>query len=200
MAKARKPYTWSRKPTRTRRAMENTADRLRARARERARQAAAKLRGHKEYCRACGKTFRTQGRLAAHTREHAREREQARDKTRTKGPAPGRHSCAGCGKTFRNDLEFADHARQHAEREDRARARAQRTGTREKARIDRAARGGRPRGTPKQRGTRAEEKARWHAHRMQHAAGRVDRDGNRIPHEPSPRVVRPRERAEPRVR
>jgi hypothetical protein len=193
--------------------LKRTRDALKDSARDRAelarRRLAMKLKGHKHSCR-CGKTFYTQTGRDACANRHEREA-RARTKART-GPArtknpvrPGHHSCAGCGKRFRNDLQLNDHARQHAEREDRARKRQTEQGRRTQAVNARAKRGGRPNGAPKNRGqrdgrTRDERRAEWHAHRMQHAAGRVDRDGNRVPHQPSPRKVQPRARVAPNVR
>ena len=208
----RKPYTWSRKPTAARRTYRAAADNMKARAAARARQATAKLRGHKEFCRTCGKTFRTPRQLAAHTREHARERAQAQGSARTKNTGRAKVPTRGdqftdlsTGKKFRNQMEFNDHARQQAERQERAEKRQQERTRRTQAANGRATRNGQPKGTPKTRTDRtrgktsAERKAEWHAHRMQHAAGRVTRDGARVPHEPSPRVVRPRVRVEPKV-
>ena len=191
--------------------LKRTASALKDSARDRAelarRKIATKLTGRKHTCR-CGKTFYTQtGRDACVLRHQREARTKASTRNRTKAAPkaaarPGHHSCAGCGKRFRNDLELNDHARQHAEREDRAEARRTERGRRTDAVNERNKRGGRPKGTPKNRErdgrTRDERRAEWHAHRMQHAAGRVDRDGNRTPHPPSPRTVRPKVRVAPK--
>ena len=174
----------------------------------------------------CGKGTRSDFGRDAHALRHQREKDA---KTRTKGrntsrakpvgsafgkPAKatrGKHVDLSTGKRFRNHLELNSHARRLAETEDRAKeriargeARTQERARRTKATTDRKARGGRPQGTPKKRNTTKlrtpEARARFHAHMAQHAAGRMDRDGNRLPHEPSPAKVRPRTRTAPKVR
>ena len=192
--------------------LKRTGAALKDSARDRAelirRRAAMKLTGRKHTCR-CGKTFYTKtGRDACGLRHEREARTKA--STRGRGKAapkaaarPGHHSCAGCGKRFRNDLELNDHARQHAEREDRAGRRKTERGRRTEAVNERAKRGGRPKGTPKPRTTKLrtpEDKARWHSQRMQMAAGRMDRAGNRTPHQPSPRKVQPKTRVAPNVK
>ena len=191
-------------------------DSARTRAEVARRKIAMKLKGQKHMCRECGKASYTKTGRDAHTVRHERE---TRTKTSTRGrgkTAPvkvktgyGRHICGcgsrGCKGTYRNRLEFNDHARQNAERAERAEARRTEQGRRTQAVNGRAKRGGRPNGAPKNRQrndrTREERRAEWHAHRMQHAAGRMDREGRLNPNAPrSPRKVQPRQRVAPKVR
>ena len=130
--------------------------------------------------------------------------------TPAKVPYKGREQFHSGGKRYRNRLEFNDAERQRAEKEDATRKRAAERDRRTQAANARNGRGGQPNGTPKTRTgrtggradgrTSAERKAEWKAQRMQHAAGRMDRSGKRLPHTPSPRKVRPRTPVPPRVR
>ena len=175
-----KPYTWSRKPTAARRACRAAAENLKARAR----QAAAKLRGHQEVCRTCGKTVRTKYHLAEHIRRtHGRTQDTTRTKAKA-APVPfkGREVFTdGNGKRYRNRLQFNDHARQQAERAQRAEDRRQEQARRTAATQARTARLGRPAAPPKDR---MQDKAR----RTLQANGRLDANGKRIPHTPHPKV------------
>ena len=212
---ARKPYTWARKPTRTRRTARALKDSARDRAEILRRRAVMKLKGHKHICRECGKTTRTDNGRDAHRLHHQRERQQ----TRTKGgkqaaprvPFKGREQFWVGGKRYRNLLDWKDAERQRVEREDDTKRRAAERARRAKAVNDRNTRGGKPNGAPKTRTPRARDgrtaeqrKAEWKAHRMQHAAGRMDRAGNRLPNTgPSPRVARvvqPKTPRAPKVR
>jgi hypothetical protein len=192
------------------------ADSARDRAELARRRIAMKLKGKKHMCRECGKTFYTQtGRDACGVRHEREARTRPRNTGRAR-TAPkvkvktgyGKHTCGcgsrGCKGTYRNRLEFNDHARQNAERAERAEQRRTEQGRRTREVNARQKRGGRPKGAPKNRQrddrTREERRAEWHSHRMQHAAGRVDRAGNRVPHQPSPRKVQPRQRVAPKVR
>lgn len=174
---ARKPYTWSRKPTAGRRTYRTLADEAKLRAKvladRAAQKARAKLLGHKLRCPICGKTARTPGQVATCQARHKQDRERARSRQKTTPARPARpsrnrdttgsgwgkpgtrrrgtHSCAGCGKTFTNDLDFRNHGRQHQEREDRAKRREQERARRQQATEDRTRRGGKPAGTPKTR-------------------------------------------------
>ena len=212
---ARKPYTWARKPTVARRAYRATADRAKDRAAEASRKLAAKLRGHKVRCPHCGRTFRGPKQRDMHV---CRRRDQRTPRpprnggrqTSAKVPFKGREQFHSGGKRYRNRLEFNDAERQRAEKEDATRKRAAERDRRTQAANARNGRGGQPNGTPKTRTgrtggradgrTSAERKAEWKAQRMQHAAGRMDRSGKRLPHTPSPRKVRPRTPVPPRVR
>ena len=211
---ARKPYTWARKPTVARRAYRATADRAKDRAADASRKLAAKLRGHKVRCPHCGRTFRGPKQRDMHV---CRRRDQRTPRpprngrqTPAKVPFKGREQFHSGGKRYRNRLEFNDAERQRAEKEDATRKRAAERDRRTQAANARNGRGGQPNGTPKTRTgrtggradgrTSAERKAEWKAQRMQHAAGRMDRAGNRLPHTPSPRKVRPRTPVPPRVR
>lgn len=168
-----------------------------------------KLKGHKHRCPRCGKTTRTDGardrHIAAHRREARAKAAAKRQPQRApRVPFKGREVyVSGDGRRFRNLLEFNDHARLEAERHERAERRQAERGRRTKAAEARVKRGGRPAGAPKTRTTKLrtpEDKARWHAQRMQMAAGRMDRDGKRIPHPPSPAKVRPRTPTPPPAR
>ena len=216
----RKPYSWSRKPTFVRRTIRALADSARDRAAIARRKALMRLKGHKYACK-CGRTFRAEGGRDVCAVRHQREKTRARGNGRAKAPGsgfgkpagrvrPGNYTDLSTGRTFHDRLHFNDAARQQMEREDRAAARTARAETREQERTRRAeatkaraARNGRPAGAPKKRTTKlrtGRDRAEWHAQRTQMAAGRMDRDGNRTGHEPSPPKVRPRTPREPATR
>lgn len=198
--------------------LKRTGAALKDSARDRAelarRRLAMKLTGRKHECR-CGKTFRSKTGRDAHTLRHKREtstraRSAGRSKATPRVPVKtgyGRHTChcggRSCKGTYRNHLEFIDHSRLNDEREQRAERRKAERGRRTDAYNARKQRGGRPKGAPKPRTQKLrtpEDRARWHAQRMQMAAGRMDRAGTRTPHQPSPRKVQPRERVRPNPR
>ena len=157
----RKPYTWARKPTATRRTARALTDAARDRAEILRRRALMKLKGHRHECRTCGKTHRTETGRDAHRLHHQRERNQPRTKggkpAAPRVPFKGREQFWVGGKRVRNRLDFLDEARQQKEREDTARKRAAERARRTGAVNGRNSRGGKPNGAPKTRTGRARD-------------------------------------------
>ena len=121
---ARKPYTWSRKPTPARRTYRAVKDSARDRATIAKRRALAKLKGHKHSCPDCGKSSRTDFGRDTHKLKHQREKD-AKARTQGKGrntgrakpvgsafgkpvkrPTRGKHVDLSTGKRFRNHLDL----------------------------------------------------------------------------------------------